>query len=495
MPNSARYKLEYGLNLKSTKLKQNKNPSQLNILYLPIPLKIERFTFYMKKVPIIDLRTAAAMVKEGDTLLQGGFGMTGNPVHLMHALAALGTKNLTFIGNNTGEPNLGGGRLLKNGQLKKIIGSFFTSNPDAVKAVQEGQIEYELIPQGSLAEALRAGGAGIGGFYTPTAAGTKLAQTHETKIIDGIEQVFVKAIRGNVAFIRAWKADTAGNLEYRMTEQNFNKAMATAADLVIAEVEHIVPVGEISPEHIHTPSCYVDFLVQASLQPEDLGISISVSSGKKTDEARMNMARRALAELKKGDVVNLGIGIPTLVADLITEDQGIILHTENGMLGVGPAPIDGGGAMDYPVNAGKVPVTALPGSSYFDSADSFSMIRGGHIDVAIMGGLEVDEEANLANWAIPGKPLLGVGGAMDLAAGAKKLIILMTHTNPDGSPKIVPRCSLPFTATKVVDLVITDKAVFGFPDGKLTLLQIMEGVTLEEVMENTSAKFELSLQS
>lgn len=447
----------------------------------------------MKQVPIIDLHTAAAMVKDGDTVLQGGFGMTGNPIHLMHALAELGTKNLTFIGNNTGEPNLGGGRLLKNGQLKKMIGSFFTSNPDAVKAAQAGQIEYELIPQGSLAEALRAGGAGIGGFYTPTSAGTIISQHLETKNIDGIIHVFVKALRGNVAFIRAWKADTAGNLQYRMTEQNFNKAMATAADLVIAEVEHIVPVGEIAPEHIHTPACYVDYLVQASLQPQDLGISLSVSSGKKTDETRMHMARRALAELKKGDVVNLGIGIPTLVADLISEEHGIILHTENGMLGVGPAPTDGGGAMDYPVNAGKIPVTALKGSAYFDSADSFAMIRGGHIDVAIMGGLEVDEDANLANWAVPGKPLLGVGGAMDLAAGAKKLIILMTHTNPDGTSKIVPSCTLPLTAAKVVDLVITDKAVFGYPGGKLTLLELMPGVTLEEIKESTSAEYILGV--
>jgi 3-oxoacid CoA-transferase len=355
----------------------------------------------MKIVPIIDLHTAASMVKDGDTLLQGGFGMTGNPVHLMHALAEIGTKNLTFIGNNTGEAGLGGGRLLINGQLKKMIGSFFTSNPDAVKAAQNGDVEYELLPQGTLAEALRAGGAGIGGFYTPTSAGTLIAKNRETKIIDGQEQVFVKGLRGNVAFIRAWRADTAGNLQYRMTEQNFNKAMATAADLVIAEVEEIVPVGDIAPEFVHTQGCFVDYLVEAKFTLEDLGSSASVSSAKKVDESRMNMAKRALAELKKGDVVNLGIGIPTLVADLITDEHGIILHTENGMLGVGPVPTDGGGAMDYPVNAGKIPVTALKGSSYFDSADSFAMIRGRHIDVAVMGGLECDEAANLANWAVP----------------------------------------------------------------------------------------------
>ncbi len=443
----------------------------------------------MKQIPIIDLQTAAQMVKDGDTLLQGGFGMTGNPVHLMHALAEIGTKNLTFIGNNTGEAGLGGGRLLRNGQLKKMIGSFFTSNPDAVKAAQMGEVEYELLPQGTLAEAIRAGGAGIGGFYTPTSAGTLIANGRETKIINGEEQVFIQGIRGNVAFIRAWRGDTAGNLQYRMTENNFNKAMATAADLVIAEVEEIVPVGEIAPEFVHTPGCFVDYLVEAKITLEDLGSSASVSSSKKVDECRMNMAKRALAELRKGDVVNLGIGIPTLVADLITDEHGIILHTENGMLGVGPVPNDGGGAMDYPVNAGKIPVTALKGSSYFDSSDSFAMIRGGHVDIAIMGGLEVDENGNLANWAIPGKPLLGVGGAMDLAKGAKKLIITMTHCNPDGSAKIVPQCVLPLTASGVVDLVITDKAVFSYEKGKLTLIEIMSGSSLEEVRATTMASF------
>ena len=443
----------------------------------------------MKQVPQISLQEAVAMVKDGDILLQGGFGMTGNPVHLMHALAETSTKDLTFIGNNVGEVGIGGGRLLRNGQLKKMIGSFFTSNPEAVKAAQDGVIDYELLPQGTLAEALRAGGAGIGGFFTPTSAGTALAEGRETKVLNGVEQVFIPGIRGNVAFIRAWKADTAGNLQYRMTEQNFNRAMATAADLVIVEVEEVVPVGEIKPEFVHTPGSYVDYLVQATLTLDDLGSSASVSSSKKVSESRMNMAKRALKELKKGDVVNLGIGIPTLVADLISEEDGIILHTENGMLGVGPAPTDGGGAMDYPVNAGKIPVTALDGSSYFDSADSFAMIRGKHVDVAVMGGLQVDNAANLANWAVPGQPLLGVGGAMDLASGAKKLIITMMHTEKNGDAKVVSSCDLPLTAIKAVDMVITDKAVFEFINGELTLTEIMPGSTLEEVRATTTANF------
>src|SRR5690606_37282548 len=206
------------------------------------------------------------------------------------------------------------------------------------------------------------------------------------------------------------------------------------------------------------------------------------------DGPRERIALRAPRELRRGDVVNLGVGIPTLVAELISPEDGIILHTENGMLGVGPAPATGG-AMELPVNAGKLPVTALPGSSYFDSADSFAMIRGGHVDVAIMGGLQVDAAGNLANWAVPGEPLLGVGGAMDLASGAKKLIITMMHTEKDGTSKIVQDCDLPLTALNAVDVLITDLAVFRFIEGQLTLTEIMPGSTLEEVRRKTASIF------
>ncbi len=360
----------------------------------------------MKQVPQVSPARAAALVKTGDVLIVGGFGMTGHPVHLLNALAEAGTDELTYVGNNVGEPGLGGGRLLRNGQIRKAIGSYFTSNREVVQAEQAGEIEIELLPQGSLSEAIRAGGAGLGGFFTPASAGTPLARGKETRVIDGREMVLVSPVRGDVSFIRAWKADAAGNLQYRMTERNFNEAAATASRLAVAEVEQIVPLGELDPSAVHTPGCYVDYLVQAPMRPEDLGSSVSVSaSRKKVDRARMNMARAALDELRPGDVVNLGVGIPTLVADLIRPEDGIILHSENGMLGVGPEP-ESGGAMDYPVNAGKIPVTALAGASYFDSAASFAMIRGRHVDVAIMGALQVDQRGNLANWAVPGKPLL-----------------------------------------------------------------------------------------
>ena len=443
----------------------------------------------MKRAPQLSAEDAARLVKSGAVMMVGGFGMTGSPVHLLHALAETDVRDLTYIANNIGEPGLGGGRLLRKGQIKKAIGSYFTSNREVVEAALSGAIDYELLPQGSMAEAIRAGGAGIGGFYTPTAAGTILAENAETKRINGTAYVFVPGLRADVALIRARRADAAGNLVYRMTEQNFNKAMATAADLVIAEADEILPVGSLDPDHIHTTGNYVDYLVEAKTTLEELGTSGDVRSLRgKFDEQRMMIARRALAELEAGDVVNLGIGIPTLVADLIRPEQGIILHTENGMLGVGPAP-EAGGALDYPVNAGKAPVTALPGSSYFDSADSFAMIRGGHIDVAIMGGLQVDERGNLANWAIPAKPLLGVGGAMDLASGARRLIITMKHSNRDGSPKLVPKCNLPLTAVSAVDLVITELAVFAFDGEDMRLVELMPDVSLDEVRAKTTATF------
>ncbi|MCY3914616.1 MAG: 3-oxoacid CoA-transferase [Chloroflexi bacterium] len=443
----------------------------------------------MRQIPQLSAEEAARLVRSGAVMMVGGFGMTGSPVHLLHALAETETRDLTYIANNIGEPGLGGGRLLRNGQIKKAIGSYFTSNREVVQAALSGAIEYELLPQGSLAEAIRAGGAGIGGFYTPTAAGTALAENAETKRINGRQHVFVAGLRADVALIRARRADAAGNLAYRMTEQNFNKAMATAADLVIAEADEIVPVGALEPEHIHTTGNYVDVLVEAKTTLEELGTSADVRARPGTvDEQRLMIARRALAELRAGDVVNLGIGIPTLVADLIKPEDGIILHSENGMLGVGPAP-EAGGALDYPVNAGKAPVTALPGSSYFDSADSFALIRGGHVDVAIMGGLQVDERGNLANWAIPGAPLLGVGGAMDLASGARHLIITMTHCNRDGSSKLPPRCSLPLTAVAAVDLLITELAVFAFDGAGMRLVELMPDATLDEVRAKTGASF------
>lgn len=203
------------------------------------------------------------------------------------------------------------------------------------------------------------------------------------------------------------------------------------------------------------------------------------------------IAERAAKELIGPCIVNLGIGVPTLVPEFV-EDDSVILHTENGLLGVGD--VDKENIDPNLVNAGKQPVSELKGASYFDSAESFGMIRGGHVDVSILGVLQVDETGQIANWSVPGKAIIGVGGAMDLLSGSRKVICTMTHTTKDGQPKILKECSYPITSTRSVDMVITEMAVFKFEDRKMYLTEIMPGYTLEEVKEKTLAKFEVRLE-
>jgi 3-oxoacid CoA-transferase subunit B len=205
---------------------------------------------------------------------------------------------------------------------------------------------------------------------------------------------------------------------------------------------------------------------------------------------REQLAERAARELRDGFYVNLGIGIPTLVANYIPPGMKVVLQSENGMLGMGPFPYEGEEDPDL-INAGKQTITELPISSYFSSADSFGMIRGGHIDLSILGGMEVSESGDLANWMVPGKMVKGMGGAMDLVAGVKRVVVVMEHSSKDGSPKFKRSCELPLTGANVVDLLITDLAVFTRPDRKspFKLLELAPGVTFDEIKAKTPAKF------
>src|SRR5215831_6827311 len=203
-------------------------------------------------------------------------------------------------------------------------------------------------------------------------------------------------------------------------------------------------------------------------------------------DVQSNIARRVAAELRSGMLVNLGIGIPTLVANYVPSDIKVFFQSENGLIGTGPIPEQG---MEQPTltDAGGRPITALPGASTFDSATSFALIRGGHVDMTVLGGLQVDAKGHLANWMIPGKMVPGMGGAMDLVTGAKRVVVAMQHA-AKGKSKIVKKCSLPLTSVRSVDLVVTELAVIGFPNGRATLLERAPGVSLDEIRSNTEAE-------
>ncbi|MGH6690191.1 MAG: 3-oxoacid CoA-transferase [Gammaproteobacteria bacterium] len=438
---------------------------------------------------------AVADVSNGATIAIAGFSVGHRfATSLILALRDKGTKDLTLVCNSLGDPGATRGQILaENGQVKKLVAAF-SARPGTPTASEEqiaaGTMEVELVPQGILVERCRAGGAGIPAFYSPTSVGTDLAKGKETREFDGKPYILEHAIHVDYAFLRGYRADRLGNVQFRGGSQNFNPSFAKAARVAIVEVDEIVEPGDIPPELIDLPGIFVARVVKTT-QKFDLW---KRRERRPSDEPRLYNGKPALSRagiaknagrlVKDGTYVNLGVGIPTMVSNYLL-GRDVILHAENGVLGYGRMVSEENEIDPDIYNAAGQFVALTPGASFFDSVTSFEMARGGHIDTVILGAYEVDQSGSVANWSTADAKRGGIGGAMDLLSGQGDLIIVMEHTDSKGRPKLRKQCTYPLTGQGCVSYVVTDLALLRWDGKRFVLDEVAPGFTSEEVIALT----------
>jgi 3-oxoacid CoA-transferase len=448
-------------------------------------------------------------VTDGASILVHSFGPPQAwPTDCLLALADRGVKDLTIICNTPSGGPTSLNILADKKQIRKLVVSYVT-NPSFTTPIGDqlkaGEIEIEMVPQGTLVERVRAGGAGLAGFFTPTGVGTAVAEGKEIREFDGRRYVFESAIKADFALLQAHQADPAGNLTYRRGMRNFAPAFAMAAKTTIAEVKEIVPLGALDPEAVVTPGIFVDRIVQTTTHL-DIGVLRRILEliGRSADAGGRPirdggpvglppdlMAMKVAALLRDGEYVNLGIGLPTMVSNFIA-GRDIVLHAENGILGYGPFPPEGEEDVDL-YNASGQLVTPIPGTCYFDSTMSFAMARSGRVTTIVLGAFQVAANGDLANWST-GEPGAsgGIGGAMDLAAGGGRVIAICYHNEKNGRPKLVEKLGYPPTALGCVKSVVTDLAWVDVEADGFLLREIASGLTVDDVKQATGARLRVA---
>ena len=451
---------------------------------------------------------AIAGVRPGMAIMVGGFSTTVSwPGTLLGALADHGAGDLTIICNSVSKGAFTPQQLAERGLVKKFIGSG-AGQPHArtpfEEAILRGAVELEIVPQGTFVERIRAAGAGVAGFFTPTGVGTEVARGKEQRDFDGRPHLFERALPADYALLRVQVADESGNCRFQGTTRNFQTAMATAARTVVVEADTIVPAGAIAPEGVHLPGIFVDSVVRHGIARDELlreawgyrkdPTAAPAMEGEARGLTREQMGLRVARMVADYDYVNLGVGLPTLVARWLDELKApVMLQGENGILGY-QGLTDRDRWQPHLFDAGSLPLELVPGSSIFDSVSSFAMARGGHLDAVVLGGYEVSETGDLANWYRPGKTAPAMGGAMDLIAGGSELIVIMEHTTRSGRPRLVSACELPITARRCVDTVVTNLAVIDVTPGGLLLRELAPGIGAGEVIAATGCPLNVPAQ-